>query len=106
MDRPTCATCPYWQCGWRNSEIVKARNLRITGMGARYIARRLGVKTSQVTEWLAQPSPTGMCIRYPANVEKAYLDACGEHPLFQAFIESQKSNSPTATPSVPPSPRE
>lgn len=101
MDRPTCATCPYWE---RDADEREGYCHRLPP------AFRLVPTDDYVQPWTWE------------------TDWCGEHPDFPAFLESRKAPAvnpgdamywdehgqrcmrlttpPTAPPSPPPTPRE
>ena len=116
MDKPTCATCPYWV------HTETADEFTTLGECMRYPPKLLPSYTDDLDsdiqrqwQFAAGPIVSDDCF-------------CGEHPDFPAFLESRKAPAvnpgdamywdehgqrcmrlttpPTAPPSRPPTPRE
>ena len=98
MDRPTCATCPYWErrdnASDRHGAVIAMRKEGLTQEEVAHVFRVSSARIRQIEK----EKSTGLCRRYPTHQKKAEADWCGEHPDFAAFIASRKVPPPTAPP--------
>lgn len=67
-ERPTCATCPYWQIKHASDVEILAGGVMVDGECRRYAPSRLGTSESWSTRW------------------------CGEHPDFPAWIKATRAS--------------
>lgn len=77
MDRPTCATCPYWEPGEYND---------LSGETDGYCHRL----PPSPRLWPIESSehPQGAMVYNPTMIFESYW--CGEHPAMPAYLASRK----------------
>lgn len=88
MDRPTCATCPYWvrrdTASDRRDAVIAMRK---GGLTLEEVAHVFRVSSARIRQ-IEKEKSTGLCRRYPPHQKNVESDWCGEHPDFPAFIEA------------------